>query len=106
MYSLAAPELTSLRSMASDLAMMRATRRPMRPKPLMPPATAMVGAWAAARGRGRREGIARRRERRGAGGEEGGGGVLHFGMCFGIGGASSARLHLFRCYKEQLPQPL
>merc|ERR1719182_1169622 len=37
--------------MASDLAMMRATRRPMRPKPLMPPATAMVGAWAAAWGR-------------------------------------------------------
>ena len=51
MYSLAAPEFTSLRSIASDLAMMRATRRPMRPKPLMPPATAMVGAWAAAWGR-------------------------------------------------------
>ena len=29
----------------------RHTRRPMRPKPLMPPATAMVGAWAAAWGR-------------------------------------------------------
>merc|ERR1719424_53176 len=49
MYSFAAPELMSLRSIASDLAMMRATRRPMRPKPLMPPATAMVGAPAVAR---------------------------------------------------------
>merc|ERR1719506_3197060 len=49
MYSFAAPELTSLRSIASDLAMMRATRRP---KPLMPPATAMEGAAAdAAAGR-------------------------------------------------------
>merc|ERR1719242_2267396 len=42
--SFEAPEFTSLRSMASDLHMMRATRRPMRPKPLMPPATAMEGA--------------------------------------------------------------
>merc|ERR1719390_110896 len=40
-----------LRPIASDLAMMRATRRPMRPKPLMPPATAMLGARAAAWGR-------------------------------------------------------
>merc|ERR1719506_2072399 len=49
MYSFAAPELTSLRSIASLLAMMRATRRPMRPKPLMPPATAIVGAAFVAR---------------------------------------------------------
>merc|ERR1719506_2318663 len=39
MYSFDAPELTSLRSIASDFLIMRATRRPMQPKPLMPPAT-------------------------------------------------------------------
>merc|ERR1719201_2212629 len=55
MYSLDAPELTSLRSMASDLHMMRATRRPMRPKPLMPPATAMDGAACADARRGAAE---------------------------------------------------
>ena len=40
MYSAEAPELISFRSVAGFFTMMRATRRPMRPKPLMPQGTA------------------------------------------------------------------
>lgn len=41
MYSGAAPVLISLRSVSGFFTMERATRRPMRPKPLIPVSTAM-----------------------------------------------------------------